>query len=125
MAIKEFHSLDACNKCYCPKKHRELSIDSVSKEKIVSYYWEKGLWCRCNIDDGTCHIKVKSTQYYQNGKKHIRTISRNSFNAWQPKGKTETVVYDKNQRKTLKTISKRKNGKEKNRLKGLEEMIND
>jgi len=107
----ETHSLDSCSKCYCTKYHRTNSIDTLTKEKVITLFRQKGRNCRCNVSDGYCKYKSITTQYYKDSFIHIQTIKKGWANGWGGEYKSETIYYNEKGKKTFKTINIEKRGK--------------
>ena len=104
------HSLDSCKNCNCKKWHREFSVDSLTKEKIIRLKKQKEIPNISNFDtiEKNHKFHIKEFQYFTDGqihmKKNIRTTKKG-------RGYNLTVkLYDKSGRLTYKKKFTIKNG---------------
>lgn len=100
------HSIDSCSKCKCKKFHRTIEKDSLTQEKIIILFKNKGRHCQCNNVDSYCKYKSIQTQYYRNGKTHIKTTVSGWASGWGGKSRTIQVFYDNTGKQISKTIKR-------------------
>ena len=67
------HSLDSCGKCNCNKWHREFSLDSLTKEKIIRLKKQKEIPNILSFDTTEKNHKfhIKEFQYFTDGQIHM------------------------------------------------------
>lgn len=98
------HSIDSCNKCYCPKYHRTISVDTSTNEKIITLRKQRGKSCNCTNSNPKCEYRSVIKQYYNNGSIHSATVKKGWDKGLEGEYKSQTVFYDMKGKKTKKII---------------------
>lgn|GEM_PF-4773036 len=106
------HSLEGCKKCGCRKWHQTISVDSLTKEKIIILSREKGSGCthdsncKTTTIDARCDYHYITSQYFQNGQLHRKYISKGWSSGWGGRSKTTEILYDSSGKQIRKTIKR-------------------